>query len=108
MKFKTNYDKWDFFATPNKHYETLQPNDHHKSFYGKAHFFKSANGWKVLQSYDTWVLAIKGKKIIRLWDGYSATTQRHINAMLDFCGIPAGGKKFWESLPVNESVTVKL
>ena len=61
-----------------------------KSFYGKAKVTASYNGDGmdlVLESYDTQVLILKIAKggmpsIMRLWDGYSATTLRHVNELL--------------------------
>lgn len=55
---------------------SLVPNDSHKSFYGKAKIDADGN-------------------IIRLWNGWSATTGRHISA---FCGL---NKKEYLELPFN-------
>ena len=63
----------------------LTPNDSHKSFYGKAIVKEYENGVKILQSYKTDVLRIDPDgKLTRLWNGWSATTGRHIKA---FAGI---------------------
>lgn len=85
--------------------------DHRKSFYGKAHvIFDSDNDFIILQSYDTDVCRIEnyrtGWKFRRLWDGYSATTMRHVNEFINqFCpwdyAMTHGGKKFWDSLEVD-------
>lgn len=71
----------------------LQPKDSHKSFYKKA-FVIYADGVEYLQSYNT-IVAVKTDDgtIHRTWDGYSATTQRHIKA---FAGL---NKHEYLSLP---------
>lgn len=59
----------------------LMPNDSHKSFYGKAIVIEKDNGEKELISYTTTVMKqTKTGEYIRLWDGWSATTGRHIKA----------------------------
>ena len=79
----------------------LSPIDGRKSFYGKA-VVKSVGNRMVLQSYNTDVAEYdKGTHTFRrLWDGYSATTMRHINSFTRYCGLDVGGKKWWTSLPV--------
>ena len=58
-----------------------------KSFGGKAIVEEYENGDKVLLSYLTPVLKkTKDGKLIRLWDGYSATTGRHIKAFAGITG----------------------
>lgn len=75
-----------------------------KSFYGKAKVIEKDNGEKVLQSYTTEVCKIGSNgEFVRLWDGYSVTTMRHINSFLSFFGIPGGGKAWWNSQPVEKS-----
>lgn len=59
----------------------LIPNDSHKSFYGKAIVIEKDNGEKELISYATTVMKqTKTGEYIRLWDGWTATTGRHIKA----------------------------
>lgn len=59
----------------------LVPNDSHKSFYGKAIVVEKDNGEKELISYSTTVMKqTKTGEYIRLWDGWTATTGRHIKA----------------------------
>lgn len=73
-----------------------------KSFYGKACIIEKDNGEKVLQSYKTEVCKItSGGLFVRLWDGYSVTTMRHINSFLSFFGIDGGGKSWWDMQPVE-------
>lgn len=83
----------------------LTPVDGRKSFYGKAVVYREGSTL-VLRSYNTAVIAIYRGRIYRLWNGYSATTMRHINAFLDLYGKPGGGKKWWDALPVA-SASVK-
>ena len=79
----------------------LQPNDGRKSFYGKATVIENYDGI-ILVSYQTIVCGIDNdRKFYRFWGGYSATTMRHINAFLEAYWMPGGGKKWWESLPVE-------
>ena len=79
---------------------TLKPTDSHKSFYGKAIAIEHDNGVVELKSYDTIVAKIVDGKFYRLWNDYSATTMRHINAFIDKYGISGGGKAWWNSLEV--------
>jgi N12 class adenine-specific DNA methylase len=73
-------------------------NDRAKSYYGKARVIEKDNGEKVLLSYNTEVCKItKNGEFIRLWDGYSATTMRHVNSFLLLFDIAGGGKAFWEA-----------
>ena len=84
-----------------KMYE-LQPNDSRKSFYGKARVIEKDNGEKVLQSYCTEVCKVTNNgQFVRLWDGYSATTMRHVNSFLDLVGIAGGGKAWWDAQTVE-------
>lgn len=58
-------------------------------------------------SYGTHVLSIKWDDAgfhtyTRHWDGWSATTGRHINKALAWYGLPPINKKQWEAMPVEE------
>lgn len=65
----------------------LKPTGTQKSFGGKAIVKEYENGDKVLLSYLTPVLKqTKEGKLIRLWDGYSATTGRHVEAFAGITG----------------------
>lgn len=58
-----------------------------KSFYGKALVYDYGNGRRELQSYDTTVCRITATgEVQRMWDGWSATTQRHIDSFLRLYG----------------------
>lgn len=80
--------------------------DRAKSFYGKANVIEKDNGEKVLQSYNTEVCKIGSNgEFVRLWDGYSVTTMRHVNSFLSFFGIPGGVKRGgivnqWKNPPI--------
>lgn len=82
----------------------LSPNDSHKSFYGKAWVKECSNGEKLLQSYNTVVCMIDAQgHFKRLWHGWSATTQRHINAFLAFYGLQnLSGKANWIEMPIGK------
>lgn len=78
--------------------------DRANSFYGKAKVIEK-DGETLLQSYDTIVCKIdKSGEFVRMWDGYSATTMRHVNSFLQLVGIAGGGKAWWDALPVREAV----
>lgn len=75
--------------------------DRTKSFYGKAKVIEK-DGETLLQSYDTTVCKIdKSGEFVRMWEGYSATTMRHINAFIEMFGISGGGKLWWDMQPVE-------
>ena len=49
---------------------------------GKATWYKDDKGAKVLRSYYTDVCKIYRGRIYKLWQGYSATTSRHIEKFM--------------------------
>lgn len=74
----------------------LTPNGSRKSFYGKAKVVIDDNGQKTLFSYDTEIMRITPDgTLVKLWDGWSTTTGRHIKA---FCGL---SKKEYDELPIE-------
>lgn len=76
----------------------LSPLDNRKSFYGKCKVIETRSRI-YLQSYDTVVCYWdhNTNKFGKTWNGYSATTQRHINAFMVWLGFPGlGGKKVVE------------
>lgn len=89
----------------------LKPNDSHKSFYGKAKVVWDLNGY-TLVSYKTPVIRLDcDGKVTKLWDDWTATTMRHINAFMDEYftrntrpGVRVGGKAWWDKLPMNKDV----
>ena len=67
-----------------KKYELI-PNNGRKSFYGKAVVEVADDGSETLYSYNTAIIKrTAAGELVKLWDGWSATTGRHINA---FCGL---------------------
>ena len=54
-----------------------------------------------LQSYDTIVACIDKGKLLKLWDGYSTTTARHIDAFCYSFGVKPVSKKDWENMPLS-------
>lgn len=67
-----------------KMYE-LTPSDGRKSFYGKARVLIDDDGSETLYSYDTPIIKrLVSSELVKLWDGWSMTTGRHISA---FCGL---------------------
>lgn len=81
-----------------------------KSFYGKASVYVFADGgdnYYTLRSYDTIVASIYvGSDNIphmkKIWDGYSATTLRHVNALLMQKGFPKLSARAWRSMEVGK------
>lgn len=93
-----------------KQFDLPVMSDVHKSFYNKAKVAELDNGDIELTSYNTIICRIRNGKFEKLWDGYSATTMRHINAFLEFYGIEGGGKTWWDKLEYvgkknNENLT---
>ena len=63
----------------------LTPTDGRKSFYGKAVVIVEDNGTETLYSYNTPIIKrLVSGDLVKLWDGWTATTGRHIRA---FCGL---------------------
>ena len=63
----------------------LTPTDGRKSFYGKAVVVVEDNGTETLYSYGTPIVKrLVSGELVKLWDGWTATTGRHIQA---FCGL---------------------
>lgn len=70
-----------------------------KSFYGKAKVIECENGDKILRSYVTDVAKITADGVfMRLWDGESATTMRHINSFRMFYGKNKISVKDWRKM----------
>lgn len=81
-----------------------------KSYYGKAKVIETDNKVQ-LQSYQTIVCEIdKDNNFIRLWNGYSVTTMKHINDFRMAFGFDSLSKKEWLALPCinNEQYQVKF
>ena len=85
----------------------LSPIDGRKSFYGRCKVI--ATDTKVyLLSYSTIVCYWDDIDLtfVKSWDGYSATTMRHINAFMRSLGFNLGGKKWWCSLEYNKKYSM--
>lgn len=77
-----------------------------QQYYGKARLVEvySRNNLTIyLISYNTAVAKIDTNgHFIRLWDGYSATTQKHIDAFMNRFGMRGLCKADWLSLPIGK------
>lgn len=80
-----------------------------KSFYGKAKVGVVRDGAGVyicLRSYDTNVISVfvaAGTPFVKkLWNGYSATTLRHVNELLMQQGFPKLSARVWRAMKVGE------
>lgn len=94
----------------NYSYDLLPLHTSQKSFYGKArvHVFEHGrDNYHTLLSYGTAVVSVyvgddNIPYIKRLWDGYSATTLRHVNELLMQQGFPKLSARAWRSMEVGE------
>lgn len=55
----------------------------------------------ILKSYYTEVAEIRNGEFIRLWDGYSVTTMKHIDAFRKYYGLKTIGKREWIEMEVK-------
>ena len=79
------------------------PADGHKSFYGKAILIDDEKGTRTLESYNTPVCKlVSDGAFIKLWDGYSATTMRHVNGFRAHCRLPQINKAAWDRLETGK------
>lgn len=82
-----------------KRYE-LAPNGTQKSFYGKAVVEIDSAGNETLYSYNTAIIKrLVNGSLVRLWDGWSNTTGKHIKA---FCGLNKAGFMGLEHKPTPQ------
>lgn len=89
-----------------KRYE-LTPVDGRKSFYGKTYVIED-EGKNTLYSYNTPIVSVKDNTIKPLWEGWTVTTGRHLNAFFESLGIVGGlGKKNWERIQSGEVSTLE-
>lgn len=77
-----------------------------KSFYKKA-MYEEKRGIVTLFSYGTKIISVKGDKVKKFWDGYSVTTQRHINEFLYQQLGETLSKNEYINLPCNKWVDLK-
>lgn len=81
----------------------LVPADGRKSFYKKAVLLDDEKGTRILQSYDAQVCKlISGGAFVKMWDGYSPTTMRHINGFRAHCRLPLMNKAQWDKLETGK------
>ena len=96
-----NYDGW-LFEAPKKA-DVLN----NAKIEGKSYILNDSNNRAIviesdnaiyLQSYDTLILKFDKvtKTLVKLWNGYSKTTQKHINTFLQALNVPQMNKKEWE------------
>ena len=81
----------------------LSPTNGQKSYYGKAIVELNTQNETVLYSYGTKICAfVPGKRnntvFVKYWNGYSATTMKHINSFCAQNGHHGYNKKDWEAL----------
>ena len=67
-------------------------------FSGRALVIPMESGDVVLQSYYTAVAVIRNGRFIKLWDGYSNTTLKHINEFRRHYNMSALSKREWIEL----------
>lgn len=72
-------------------------------FNGRAVIIPIENGY-ILKSYETDVAAIVGGSFFKLWNGYSVTTMKHINAFRYYFGFPGMNKREWVEMDTPETV----
>lgn len=68
-------------------------------FGNRALVIPTNNGY-ILQSYYTEVAEIRDGEFIKLWDGFSVTTLKHINAFREFAGMDTISKREWIEMEV--------
>lgn len=78
-----------------------------KSFYGKARIAhiesKSGRIYEILISYNTAVCMLDSAgRFVRLWNGYSATTAKHIARFMDRYGLHGVNKAEWLNMPIGK------
>lgn len=81
-----------------------------KSFYGKAKVVSAVvnlDRYYTLQSYNTSVVSVYVDRagtpfVKKLWNGYSATTMRHINELLMQQGFPKLPARVWCAMEVGK------
>lgn len=76
--------------------------DNRKSFYGKAKVIEEGNRI-FLQSYNTIVGYISEGKFHRTWNGYSATTVRHVSSFCEMYGLGTVNKGKWDAMEIESA-----
>lgn len=76
-----------------------------KSYYGKAVVCELENGVALLKSYGTVVCGVlQDGTVVRLWDGWSSTTAKHVNDFVKLFGGSAINKASWMKMEVDTEV----
>ena len=70
-------------------------------FGGRALVIPTESGY-ILKSYYTDVCEIRENKFIKLWQGYSNTTLKHINAFRSNYNFPTISKREWIEMEANK------
>ena len=70
-------------------------------FGNRAVIIPTENGY-ILKSYYTNVCEIRNNKFIKLWQGYSNTTLKHINAFRSKYNFPTISKREWIEMEANK------
>ena len=70
-------------------------------FGGRAIILPTKSGY-ILKSYYTNVCEIRENKFIKLWQGYSNTTLKHINAFRSKYNFPTISKREWIEMEANK------
>ena len=86
----------------------LAPAGRQKSYYGRAKVLNTDNG-AYLMSYNTIVMYISDAgDVVRLWDGWSATTAKHIDSFCRLNNVQSITKKEWLKMPVGLPAKITL
>jgi hypothetical protein len=98
---------WSVIAAGRIVVDELKPSYSRKSFYGKARIAhvesKSGRVYSILISYNTAVAMIDSAgRFVRLWNGYSSTTMKHIGAFMDRYKLRNIGKHEWLEMPIGK------
>lgn len=94
-------------------YDLMPLHTNQKSFYGKARVYAVEDGrdnYYTLRSYATAVVSVYVGPddipyIKRLWDGYSATTMRHVNEFLIQEGFTKLSARAWRAMEIGKFYT---
>lgn len=90
-----------------KNFFELTPRfDSRASFYGKAHVIINDDDSLTLRSYETDILTINESKrtLIKLYDEYSQTTNRHIQEFAKQYDLPITKWSDFDKLEMNKEI----
>ena len=73
----------------------MLPNSNNRATYAVKNGGTDGGYYLVLTSYYTDVAKIDDGKLIKLWDGWSATTKRHIDEFCRLFNMPSPSKYQW-------------